>query len=319
MRRVEFLITRSRRETENSDVTDTTGIQDQEFIDYLNDGQKDIQSAICRQHQKVFVKEKIVDIVGEQEVYVLPDDIYLDNRITNVWYSDTGKTRDNRRLRSGTLTERIFDRSNVPALYIRRSGSILLSPIPRSTIVNGLTLNYVKKLPELDVRRAKISSVVLDTSTRKITSLFLDITANFDRDALLEDSYMCVVDLKGNQQMARIEFTNINQVTGEVTVESSFVYEEGETAIANWFVVRGFNAANIATDLPETCERYLTSYTNLEILKRDSSVDVGENTQELMAVKAEVVGIFKQVDDDVKHITIDDTQFIDDDDLSIGY
>jgi hypothetical protein len=317
MRRVEQQISRIRRETENEEFTDTTGIQDQEFIDALVDAQRDMQSAISRQHQNVFIAEDIQDIVGGQELYDLPDDILLNNRISNVWYSDTGRTRDNRRLRSGTLTERIFDRSNVPALYIRRSGKILLSPIPRSTIVNGLTVNYQQKIPDLDVRRAKIASVTLDTSTRTITSLTLDTTVDFQREELLEESYMCVVDPKGDQQMSRIEFTDIDNTTGVVTVSGSFVYKEGETAQADWYVVRGYNTTN-KCELPDTCERYLISYGEWVMNKRDSSADSGESAQELYAIRDEIVESFKKVDDDVKHITIDDTQFIDDDDLWVS-
>jgi len=314
MRRVEYLIERSRRETENEEFTETTGIQDAEFIDFLNDAQTDIQSAIARQHQDVFKSEYITNIEAVQESYDLPDDILLDNRITNVWYSDTGRTRDNRRLRSGTLTERIFDRSNVPALYIRDGGRILLSPIPRSTIVNGLTISYVKKLPQLDIRRAKISSITLDTGSQTITSFTLDTTSDFQRDELIKDSYLCIVNPQGEQKMSRIPFDDIDNSTGVVTVSAGFTYRDGETAADDWYVVRGYNSTNLS-QLPDNCERYLTSYTNLEILKRDSSVDVGQDSTELMATRDEIVAIFAQIDDDVKHISIDDTQFIDDDDL----
>jgi len=318
MQRVELQIERVRRETENEEFTETTGIQDQEFVDFLNDAQKDMQSAIARQHQNVFIAEDLQDVVSGQEAYALPDDIFLDNRITNVWYSDTGKSRDNRRLRSGTLTERIFDRSNVPALYIRRTGEILLSPIPRSFVANGLTINYVRKLPELDVRRAQISAITLDTNTRQITSLTLDTTSDFQRDELLKDAYMCIVDRKGVQTMSRIEFTDIDPNTGVVTVESGFTYREGETAENGFYVVRGYNATNVS-DLPDTCERYLIQYSNWKAFKRDSSADSGEGSQELLSMRDELVGVFAQVDDDVKHIAIDDTQFIDDDDLWVAF
>ena len=52
--RVENLITTARRESENDEFTDNTGISDEDFIRWLNNAQEDLQSAIVRQHQRVF-------------------------------------------------------------------------------------------------------------------------------------------------------------------------------------------------------------------------------------------------------------------------
>jgi len=129
---------------------------------------------------------------------------------------------------------------------------------------------------------------------------------------------MCVVDRKGDQTMSRIEFTDIDATTGEVTVDPSFVFKEDETAAADDFVVRGFNTTN-RSELPDICERYLISYGEWIINRRDSSGDSVESSQELTAMRDDIVDTFKQVDDDVKHVTIEDTQFIDDDDLWTFY
>jgi len=316
--RVELLINRVRRETENEEYTKNTGIDTQEFIDFMNDAQKDLQSAIARQHQNVFVKEKKYDIIPNQESYDLPQDIMIDNRVSYVWYSDTGQEKDNRQLKRGTLSERLFNRSNIPALYIRRSSKLLLSPIPSKNIPNGLTLNYVRNIPTLDIRRAKILSIVLDNNTNTITSFFLDPNADFQREELLLENYMCIVNVLGDQTMRRIPFTNIDAITGEVTVDPSFVFETGETAQAGWYVVQGFDATN-RSELSGQCEMYLVSYCCWKIFKRDSSADSTEATQELLSMRSEMVDLYSEVDDDTKTVPITDTQFIDNDDLWTFY
>jgi len=308
MRRVENLIERIRRETENEEFTPNTGISDEEIVDFLRDAQSDLQSAIARQHQDVFIAEKKMDVVYSQEAYDLPEDILLQNRISKVWYSSSGDPRRNKRLRPSNLTERIFDRASTPAMYIRRNRQLLLNPIPTKNVVQGLTINYVKKLPDLDKRRAKIATVTLDTNT--ITSLFLDITAELEREELLKEDHLCIVSKSGDQKMRRIPFTDIDPNTGEVILEA-FTFEDGETAAAGDYIVSGYDAYNLS-DLPDTCERYLVSYGKLQMFKRDSSYDSQEATSELMSMRDEIVEIFKEVDDDVKNIPINDTQFIDD-------
>lgn len=310
MRRTELLIERIRRETENEEFTVNTGISDEEIVDFLQDAQSDLQSAIARQHQDVFVVEKKYDVVYGQEAYPLPDDILLDNRVSKVWYSNTGQPRNNKRLRSGNLSERIFDTQTTPAMYIRRNNNILLNPVPGQTVQNGLTLNYVQKLPRMDKRRGKIASISIDTNTNTITSLFLDVTAELEREELLKEDHLCIVAKGGEQKMARIPFTAIDPSTGEVTLEA-FTFEDGETGVAGDYVVSGFNSYNISS-LPDTCERFLVSYGKWEMFKRDSSYDSQEATAELQAMRAEIVEIFSNVDDDTKNIPITDTQFIDD-------
>lgn len=316
MKRVELLIERSRRQTENNEFTDNTGIQDQEFVDFLSDAQQDLQSAIARQHQRVFTTEANFDIQSGQESYTLPSDIYLDNRVTNVWYSDDGSNRNFRRLDSGELSERTFNRSSTPYKYIRNSGKLLLSPIPSRSVPGGLKVAYVKRLPDLDIRRARISSVT--TSDNQITSLILDTSQEIQLAELLKESYFCVVKPTGEQVMRSIPYTNINEITGAVDIEPSFVFDEGETISAGNYLVRGIDSTNISP-LPDSCERYLSAYCDWKILKRDSSADSAEQTSELFQMREEIVDIFAMVDDDVKQIAIQDTQFIDDDETFGGW
>lgn len=312
MRRVEQLVTRSKRETENDEVCSASPISDQEFIDYLNDAQSQLQSAIARQHKDVFISESTFDVVVDQEEYDLPEDTLLDNRISAVFFSNSGQRQNYTRLRSATLMERIFDRSIDPLMYIRKSGKLMLNPIPSRSISNGIRLNYVKKVPDLDIRRAKILSVT--TTGNTIASLTLDVNADFQRDELLEENYFCAVNKDGDQTMRRIPWDNIDASTGIVTISPGFTFDSGETLAAGDYIVRGRDATN-RSELADTCERYLSAYLNWKILRRDSSSDSAEQAPELLEMLNEIVDIYKETDDDVKFPAIEDAQFIDDDDL----
>lgn len=312
MRRVEQLIARAKRETENDDPCSSDPIVDQEYIDYLNDAQSQLQSAIARQHKDVFIDFEQYDIVTNQESYNMPEDALLDNRISAVWYSQTGQRKDLRKLRSGTLIERVFDRSFDPLMYIRSAAKILLNPIPQRSVPTGLLIAYVKKLPTLDIRRAKVLSVT--TSGNTIVSLTLDPNSDFQRDALLEENYFSITNRDGDQTMKGVPWDNIDATTGLVTVGAGFEFEDGETISVGDYVVRGKDATN-RSEMPDTCERYLQAYINWKILKRDSSGDSAEQTEELLAMQTEIVEIFKETDDDIKFPAIEDAQFIDDEDL----
>lgn len=71
--------------------------------------------------------------------------------------------------------------------------------------------------------------------------------------------------------------------------------------------------------MPTICERYLLAYMNWKILKRDSNTDSAEQTTELADMRSEIVQLFAEIDDDVKSVPIQNTQFLDDDDLFIFY
>lgn len=316
IRRVENLILDSRVETENEEFTDNTGIQDDEFIRYFNDAQEDLQSAIARAHQNVFIAEAIRDVVVNQEAYALPDDIYLDNRISAVWFSDTGSSKDRRRLQAGSMIERVFDKTQNPALYIRSTNELILTPVPGQSVANGLFFNYVRRLSKIDKRRGQVLSFA--TSGNALTALTLDPDAELDADALLEENYLSVVNRDGDRQMQRIPFTEINQATGVVTLVPGFEFKAGESIAVGDYVVRGRFGAN-RSEMPTNVERYLIAYTNWKILKRDSSTDSAEQSEELRAMRGEIVNLFNEIDDDEKNIAIKNTQFLDDDDLFIFF
>ena len=177
MRNVELLIKHVRKQTENEAVSGFEGITDMEFVQYMNDAQYNVQSAIVQTHPRVFIKERVLTAVVGQERYDIPHDAYLKNKVHNVEYSPTGDEDDYYVLSEDTIKRRNPGISGSPIKYIRMAGQLLLTPQPQDP--GKIRLNYVQSLRRLHKRAARVSSAVISSSGQFTISLD---TANFSTD-----------------------------------------------------------------------------------------------------------------------------------------
>jgi len=305
MRYVSYLIDDVRQSTENEDFSDTIGIKDYEFLRFLNDGQYRIQNLIVQQHPAVFLTEYTTSVVGGQEAYTLPNKIYMGNKVTQVEYSSnsSGVNYFNP-LKPGMLFERRSGNSGYgdPAKYIRKSGQILLLPVPQSS-TGQLRITYVHRLPKLDLRRGSVASVTLDSATSTITALSLNVsTDSVDGTELAKWTRISIVDEEGNVQMSNIKITGVDASTGVVTVDSAFTYESGEAITAGDYIVGG-DYSTTHVQLDAMVERYLIAYATLKILQRDSNIaDLQSQQNILLAMEDEIVSAYKEVSDDIVEI-----------------
>lgn len=306
LRRTELLITQVRTESENLDTAPSNVVSDDEIVKYLNDAQHGLQAAILKQHPKVFDKEVIIDTVAGQEAYDLPSDCYLSNKVVNVEYSVNGVLNQYFTLRPSNLKERFTGINSYPCIYIRRTGKILLSPAPQ-TSSGKIRLNYVKRIDLVDKRRGQVSGATLDTSDNTITSLTLDnsSTTPIDFDSLAMQDYLCVVNKYGTVLMRNIPFSSIDSATGEVTLDN-FNFEDGETIPAGSFIVGGMDTTS-HSEFERQCEKYLISFAVWKVMRRDSSTDSQEESQELLDIRNEIIDIYADIEDDVITVPIIDT------------
>jgi len=300
--RVDLLLTLARKSTENEEFSSTEGIDDDLLYQYINDGQYRLLSKITEQHQSVFVKQSPnIDVVIDQEEYTLPDDVFLENRISLVEYSHTGLSRDFIKLDKKNIQERDPNSSGSPSFYIRRSGKVLLQPIPNSS-TGAIRVNYQRRVAELSPRIGKVSAVTLNTSTKTITSLTLDVAdSTFNHDKLIAQDFICAINVLGDQQMVQIQIDDVNITTGVVTVTSSFVFNTGETISVGDFITGGFSSTT-HSELPKVCERYILGYLIWKIMKKDSSEDSTEQSQELQSMERDIVSSFAEPDDDITFV-----------------
>lgn len=305
MRRSDQLINVIRRATENTTFADDSGIQDDDILQALNDGQDRIYSLIQSKYPKVFLKEKVLNIVNGQQAYSIPSDCYMGTRIERVEYSNSGNDVNYYPLKQIELWERDQAETGLPYLYIRRSQEILIQPAPRSA--GTLRVTYQRTVPKLDKRRAKVLSVA--TSGSSITSLFLDPALELDATSILDHAYICIVDKDGVIKMKDIPVDAVNVTSGEVTVSAGFAFESGETIPVGAWVVSGKNAST-HSDLDPVCEKYMLTYAKWDILKRDSSTDAQERLQELQMIEQEITDGYAESDTDPDRIPLISSDFL---------
>lgn len=306
-RYVSYLIDDVRSSTENEDVSDTIGIKDPEFLRFINDAQYRIQNLIVQQHPQVFLTEYTTSVVANQEAYTLPNKIYMGNKVSQVEYSYKSSGVDYfYPLRPASLFERRSGTRgssyNRPEKYVRKSGQILLVPVPSSS-QGQLRINYVAKVPKLDLRRGSVSSVTLDADTNTITALSLDVATDaVDSTELAKWTRISIVDEEGNIQMRNIKVTNVDGSTGVVSVDAAFSFESGETISVGDYIVAG-EYTTTHCQLDEMVERYIISYCTLKILQRDSNVtDLGVQQNILLAMEEDIVSSYAEITDDIIEI-----------------
>ena len=296
MRSLDRIIDQVRRQTENEEFDDFTGISDDEFIQYLNDAQYNLQAAIVHQHPRVFTAETIITAVPGQEVYDLPSDCLLGNKVHNVEYSATGLEEDYYVLEQDTLKYRSSGVDGAPIKYIRMSGQILLVPQPQGA--GSIRVTYIRRLRELDKRQAKIVSGTVSTSSFTLT---LDTnTFSTETKSLAKHDYICIVDKEGKSLVKNIEISSVDFNT-IVCTGHTLGSDESATIPAGSFVVGGKDTTT-HSELDISVERYLIAYCAWKILKRDSSVDSAEAADELSMMLKEIVKSYAMISDDIQYI-----------------
>lgn len=309
-RRIDLLVDQVRRATDNEDVTSTTGISDEEVVQYINDAQDKLQALISDQHADAFLAQGTIDLVASTEAYSLPSDIYLDNRIVMVEYKYGGGSGDYLKLRQRTLDYRYTVSEGDPSYYIRRAGQILVNPIPSKSTTDGIRLTYQKKLKDLDIRRAKITSASLTGTT--LDTITLNLTSSLTKDGGLQASgesvfnsvdYISVVDRDGAKVLEEIPIDSYDESTGVITVTSGFTTTVLAAAFVDQYIVAGKNATT-HSELPDMCERFLIAYAAWKLLKRDASVEGDEQESELLSMGADIVRAFAKIDDDIDDISV---------------
>lgn len=304
MRQVNLLINQSRRATGNTEFTPTSGVQDSEFLQYMNDGQEEIHSIINQLFPTILYKIETIDVQQGVEAYDLPRDTYLGTRVDFVEYSASGLDQDFYVIKKGSVKERVNGQSANPCFYIRINNQLFVQPRPQQG--GKLRVTYQKSIPNLDVRRAQVLSVVLTGDS--ITSLTLDPAVQIDSAELLEQGYFSVVDKDGNVKMQAIPIEAIDTSTGVVTLGAGFTFEPGETIAVGDYLCAGKFAAPLSL-LPDVCEKFLIEYCNVRVLMRDSNTDSNDVGQVLVKVQDTLTKAFAEPSNDPDTIPILDGQY----------
>lgn len=315
MRYVGDLLTEIRQRAHNQEFTIgaatssledvTEGIGNQQLLAYVNEGQTHIQSAIINQHPVEFVTSKEIAIVSGQEEYSIPDNLFVNNRIISVQYSSTSQARDYWNLSQRPLRDRFTDTSSHPSWYIRRSGKILLNPVPVST-TGSIRVEYYREADRLQLRAGQVSSI-----TDNGTISALSISTASDLPNLINnigDKYLCICDKDGVVKEYNVAYTSYDSGTGAFTGISHV--RTGSSAIATSdFITIGKYTTTHST-LPSNCERFLVAYGALLVFKTDTSQDWGDEAQVIQTMKQDILDSFGDMDEDVKDFPVLDGEIL---------
>ena len=302
MRRATQLIKAIRRQSENVQIDPDDGIGDEEVLQFINDGQERLESAIVRTHEKVFATDAFIDLVQDTEIYALPFGTFINHSLIAVEYSFSGTQSDYIPLRRGKLIERTSFRG-FPSFYIPRLKEILVNPIADRSVVAGLRVTYNAKHPRMDKRRGIVTAVTLVGSG--VTLLTVDATSGevpYDPSDFEEFDRISVVDIDGNQKMKNIPVETANS-DGTLTVRSSFTFQTGETIAIGDYVVLGENATT-HLQMPQITEKYLIDYAVWKMMMRDSSADASQQAQVVAALEGDIIAAFAEISGDVDQVPI---------------
>lgn len=315
MRYIGDLLTQVRERSHNQEYTigsGTSSIEDvvegvgnQQLIEFVNEGQTHIQSAIINAHPVEFVVSKEINIVPNQEEYSIPDNVFVNNRLVSVQYTSTGNAIDYYRLPPRPLRDRFTDITSHPSWYIRRSGKILLNPIP-TTGVGKIRVEYYREADRLALRAGKISAITDNGTISALTVGTSDDLPNLISN--IGDKYLCICDKDGNVKEYNVAYTSYNNGTG-VFSGISHARTGTETITTDDYITVGKYTTTHSV-LPINCERFLISYGTLMALKLDSSADWQDELAVMQSIKADIIDSFGDMDEDVKDFPVLDSEIL---------
>ena len=296
MRRAEQLVAHVRRATENERSGTADGISDEEFLEYLNQGQELIQQAIIRVHRTAFAKEAEIEASGTEYVD-LPSDCFGRQRVIAVHYSPTGSREDAYRLEQRRVAER-YTIEGFPKGYIPLKSKILVNPYPAD---GAFFVTYDPALPRIDKRRATVASRTVNSGV--LSALTLSTSAPFDQDDYSLDDYLCVIDLDGTIKAAGIPFTAVS-AGGVVTIQgTTHTLSGGESiAVSDNVVIGKYSSSH--SQLPDICEKFLLSYCERRILQRDQSGARAEMNEDEKSQLQDIVATYIEISGDVEDIPV---------------
>ena len=281
---MDFLVSQVRNSTDNKDVN---GISTAEIVGYFNDAQKYITTLIFKNNPYAdLFKVQVAYAANSTGVYTIPDDCYSTNAVSMVeLLTNTLANVNDGYTRIKPIMESEFAYIGG---YTIRNNTLCIS----GTNQFPVRLTYFKRLPTLDVRQAKVSGVVANTSISMATT---------PTDLFIMDDHCSTVDAQGDQVVANIYFTN--------TSGSPLLTANTAGVTTSQYIVAGANATNKSL-LPDECESYLLEYVRQKIYTRNNYEDANKQMYFTEQRQAEIISIFSKNKKDDDTIPVTDFGFL---------
>lgn len=305
---IEELIEDVRIQTENLDVSDTIGIQDNEIISHLNVGQRQIQSKIVGKGSKEFSSP--VELVEDPSttsgrVFLMPVNSFMRSKITALWTGDNVLRKQvyahNITLESGCCSSKTccdylcyqfkpFGYAIVGNRVYLTGGSLNCDEKPKALIV--------KTVPDL---QQPILQVTAPSAVPSQGGL-LDVTSNssFVASEIKRSRRYCLVDEDGIQVAINIKVDSFDSTTNQLILSSSnseFIINSTQ----NLTLVRGENSSTHSSLEPLAVD-YVVKYAIAKVLQRDGSTEYNVHSADLVSTMQEAVDAYTNISDDVMTI-----------------
>lgn len=295
MKRVEQIIEMARKLSRNQRYDSNSGVQQDVFVQYLNNAQDALIKEISNSKSKYFKKQIVTDIVPNQEKYDYPDDL-MSQMIDTIQWTDSISGTYWQTLYKSYTKEKITLQPGYPFSYVLyHDGFYLNPPIQRGK----LWISYETTVKKAQKRSGKITSLTLVGDV--LSALSLDTTDSFyDANEINGDYFLCVVDKYGNLKASNIEYGSIS--AGVFTM-SPFTLTAGETLAVGDYILVGKNTCNIP-QFPDICESFLIKYMVYDAKYSDASQWSSEAKQDMADSFKSLSYIFANSSDDVTQVAI---------------
>jgi len=306
MARIDKLNERIRRLTHTNSYTDSAtptaqrGLQTQTLVDLMNEAHETLHAMFFDNGSDVYIKQDTLATTTGVEAVSLPSDSFLGLNVLSVEYKYGSESTQYRKLKQISMHERNTRCTGDPLTYITRENQILLGPIPGQTKSDGLRVTYEYQLPEIDVRRGKVSVVDSGTAPTSITITDKSLGDIALADSDLTGTYISVVDKDGTQQMKSIPVTSYNSSSGVITL-GSFTPTAGEEVEVGDYVVIGANAST-HSPFPRACEPYLVEYVKRNVLELNGDPLLNASERKLLQLQVRMESVFATWNTDIKYI-----------------
>lgn len=279
-----------------SDVTSTSGVQNNEILRYLSSGQAYIQSQILRQvgQTNFFNSSQDISIVNGTKEYTLSGNVYYKQKVKRVRYSSSGLARDYRDLKY-LVSERWTEDAEIstPSAYSVGNNTIILDSVPSSS-AGSLRVVYVASLDRPEIRRGKIQSVANDGTN--YTSIVLEDDSDLDGTNIARylGDYLCVNSVLGVVNYYNAQISAYDAGTRTITLTNSLM-SAGTIAAGAYITLGRYSTTH--SKLPDECEHYLMEFADWKLKKGDSSSDSVEANQEMVMLMDDIIAQFANATD----------------------
>jgi hypothetical protein len=284
IRRLEELIGEARSLAYSENYSLTEGWNQNTLTDIFNLGQKKLYNALTEIDDCAYVQEVNMDVVPNQQAYDLPIDVHMALRLVDVRYLYGTTNYQFIELVNSPLQDRYPYPTNLPQIYTIRNGQILLSPVPTSSRLGALVINYQKRLRDLDIRRGLVDTIDNAAPPATIT---VDYSSPSQKNAGMREAgestldlvdYICFVDTDGLPIVSEIPIQSYNQTTQVITTGVGYQFSAADiatitalqTAGEPIYIVTGkYSTTNC--ELDTWCENALIEYAVLRLLRLQSA------------------------------------------------